>query len=259
MEWLYTLTGLGVGFIVGLTGVGGGALMTPLLVLGFGVSPTVAVGTDLLYASITKSAGVWVHGRRGTVNWKIVGLLAAGSLPAALVTIGVLKLFAVDTARLQGLITGALGVALILTALALLFKDRLITSVTQGRIAFSSMHRWRAPTTILVGVVLGVLVTLTSVGAGALGAVLLFLLYPRLPAAHIVGTDLAHAVPLTAIAGLGHFYYLGTVDMTLLASLLLGSLPGVWFGAHIGSAIPERVLRPILGAMLVLLGVKLIW
>jgi len=259
MEWLYTLTGFGVGFVVGLTGVGGGALMTPLLVLGFGVSPSVAVGTDLLYAAVTKSVGVWVHGRKGTVNWKIVGLLAAGSLPAALAMIGMLKLLVADTTRPQVLITDALGVALILTALALLFKDRLITSVARGRIASSGMHRWQAPTTILAGVVLGALVTLTSVGAGALGAVLLFLLYPRLPAAHIVGTDLAHAVPLTAIAGLGHAYYLGTVDVRLLASLLLGSLPGVWFGAHIGSAIPERVLRPILGGMLALIGVKLIW
>ncbi|ARU31783.1 hypothetical protein CAP31_08885 [Sulfuriferula sp. AH1] len=258
MEWFYTLAGLGVGFLVGLTGVGGGALMTPLLVLGFGVSPSVAVGTDLLYASITKSVGVWVHGRKETVNWKIVGLLAAGSLPAALVTIAILKLFIMDIVRLQGLITSALGMMLILTALALLFKDRLIASVVQGRIALSSMRRWRAIITILIGVALGVLVTLTSVGAGALGAVLLFLLYPRLPTAHIVGTDLAHAVPLTAIAGLGHFYYLGTVDVTVLASLLLGSLPGVWLGAHVGTAIPEKVLRPILGAMLILLGIKLI-
>lgn len=258
MEWFYTLAGLGVGFLVGLTGVGGGALMTPLLVLGFGVSPSVAVGTDLLYASITKSVGVWVHGRKETVNWKIVGLLAAGSLPAALVTIAILKLFIMDIVRLQGLITSALGMTLILTALALFFKDRLIASVVQGRIALTSMRRWRALITILVGVVLGILVTLTSVGAGALGAVLLFLLYPRLPTAHIVGTDLAHAVPLTAIAGLGHFYYLGTVDATMLVSLLLGSLPGVWLGAHVGTAIPERVLRPILGAMLILLGIKLI-
>ncbi|MCL4471298.1 MAG: sulfite exporter TauE/SafE family protein [Gammaproteobacteria bacterium] len=258
MEWMYTLAGLGVGFAVGMTGVGGGALMTPLLVLGFGVSPSVAVGTDLLYAAITKSVGVWVHGRKGTVNWKIVGLLAAGSLPAALVTIGMLKLLAADTSRLQGLITDALGVALILTALALLFKDRLITSMAQGRIASSGMHRWRAPTTILAGVVLGALVTLTSVGAGALGAVVLFLLYPRLPAAHIVGTDLAYAVPLVTIAGLGHFYFLGTVDVPLLGSLLLGSLPGIWLGSHIGTAIPERVLRPILGGMLAFIGVKLI-
>ena len=258
MEWFYTLAGLGVGFLVGLTGVGGGALMTPLMVLGFGVLPSVAVGTDLLYASITKSVGVWVHGRKETVNWKIVGLLAAGSLPAALVTIAILKLFIMDIVRLQGLITSALGMMLILTALALFFKDRLIASVVQGRIALTSMRRWRALITILVGVVLGILVTLTSVGAGALGAVLLFLLYPRLPTVHIVGTDLAHAVPLTAIAGLGHFYYLGTVDVTVLASLLLGSLPGVWLGAHVGTAIPERVLRPILGAMLILLGVKLI-
>ncbi|PWB58073.1 MAG: hypothetical protein C3F18_03075 [Nitrosomonadales bacterium] len=260
MDWMHTAAGLGVGFIVGLTGVGGGALMTPLLVLFFGVAPAIAVGTDLLYAAITKLGGVWVHGRRGSVDWKITGLLALGSLPAALTAIVLLKTFAVNTRHFEAVITGTLGGALILTALALLFKERLRNFARRNGHAIktgSGMKRIGAAT-IATGAALGVLVTISSIGAGALGAVALFFLYPRLSTVQIVGTDLAHAVPLTAVAGLGHFY-LGTVDAALLLSLLSGSLPGIYLGSHLGARIPEHVLRPVLAGMLILIGGRLVW
>lgn len=260
MDWMYTVAGLGVGFIVGLTGMGGGALMTPLLVLFFGVAPSVAVGTDLLYAAITKTGGVWVHGRRGSVEWKIAGLLALGSVPAALATIGLLKVFAVNTSHFESVITTALGVALLLTALALLFKERLRNYARRNAPATQTDQdsKWLNAATIATGAVLGVVVTVTSIGAGAMGAVALFFLYPRLSAVRIVGTDLAHAVPLTAVAGMGHFY-LGTVDVALLLSLLLGSLPGIYLGSHLGTRVPEHVLRPVLAGMLILIGGRLVW
>lgn len=259
MEWAYTLSGLIVGFIVGMTGVGGGSLMTPLLVLGFGVSPATAVGTDLLYASITKIGGGWVHGRRGTVEWKVIGLLAAGSVPAALITVWMLKLIGVDDKSFANVITATLGVALILTALALIFKERLQRLGLKREAPSAGVQgHWLVAATVATGAVLGVLVTVSSVGAGALGAAALFFLYPRLTTVKIVGTDIVHAVPLTAVAGLGHAS-LGTVDFSLLGSLLLGSLPGIWLGSHVAGNIPERILRPVLAVMLAGIGGKLVW
>lgn len=259
MEWGYTLSGLLVGFIVGLTGVGGGSLMTPLLILGFGISPATAVGTDLLYASLTKAGGVWVHGRRGTVDWKLVRRLATGSLPAALLTVLGLNALGVENQVFSGLITSTLGVALILTALALFFRYQL---AHLGKSRFSFLAVWRdrhiVTATIATGAVLGILVTITSVGAGALGMVALIVLYPRSPTINLVGSDIAHAVPLTLIAGIGHAY-LGTVDFGLLGSLLLGSLPGIYLGSHIGGRIPERILRPALATILVIIGGRLMW
>jgi uncharacterized protein len=258
MDLAYTVSGFVVGFIVGMTGVGGGSLMTPLLVLVFGISPAVAVGTDLLYAAITKSGGSWVHAKRHTVNWKIAGLLGAGSIPASVITVLALRQLVPDVKELSALITTVLGVALILTAGALLFKEQLRG---YARAKFQ-VPVWSDKTisivTVLVGMVLGVLVTISSVGAGALGAAFLFFLYPRLTAVQIVGTDIVHAVPLTAVAGLGHVA-LGSVDWVLLGSLLLGSLPGIYFGSHLAAKIPERVLRPTLAVMLVLIGGKLVF
>jgi uncharacterized membrane protein YfcA len=256
LDWLYTFSGFLVGFIVGVTGVGGGSLMTPLLVLVFGVAPATPVGTDLLYAALTKLGGSWAHSRRGTVDWKIVKLLATGSLPAALLCMALLHYLAMDEKHLKSLITGVLSVALVLTALALLLKPWLqnLASSTEG-VAYE-LHGHHLPgATILTGAVLGVLVTLSSVGAGALGVVLLLFLYPRIPTAKIVGTDIAHAVPLTLVAGLGHAV-LGTVNFGLLGSLLLGSLPGIYLGSHLGVKIPDRVLRPILATMLMIIGLK---
>jgi hypothetical protein len=258
MDLAYTISGLVVGFIVGLTGVGGGSLMTPLLVLFFGISPAVAVGTDLLYAAITKSGGSWVHARKGHVNWRVALLLAAGSLPASALTIVALKLLALDTEWVSLVIKVTLGFALILTALALLFKERLRD---YARRRWGHRPAWSKRTvsivTVATGIVLGVLVTISSVGAGAVGTAALFFLYPGFSAVHIVGTDIVHAVPLTLIAGLGHAS-LGTVDWMLLGSLLLGSLPGIYLGSHVSVHIPERVLRPTLAGMLVLIGGKLV-
>ena len=256
---MYTLSGFLVGLIVGVTGVGGGSLMTPLLVLFFGVSPATAVGTDLLYASLTKSVGAWVHGRRGTVDWRVVGLLALGSLPSALVTILLLKYLAPDQKTLRGVVTSVLSVALLLTAVVLLFKNQIAKfgRSRDGRV-YELHHRYLPGATIATGVVVGALVTVSSIGAGVLGTVALLFLYPRMPAVKVVGTDIVHAVPLTALAGMGHLA-LGTVDLVLLGSLLLGSLPGIYIGSHLSAKVPEKVLRPILATMLLIIGLKMVF
>ncbi|BCK87193.1 hypothetical protein MIZ01_0964 [Sideroxyarcus emersonii] len=258
MDGLYTVSGFLVGLVVGVTGVGGGSLMTPLLVLFFGIAPATAVGTDLLYASLTKALGGWVHGRNGTVDWKVVGLLSLGSLPAALLTIIGLKLLALDEGALRGLVTGVLSVALLLTAAALLLKDRIRRIARRNDGAVYELHHRHLPAaTVATGFVVGGLVTVSSIGAGVLGTVALLFLYPRMAAAKVVGTDIAHAVPLTAIAGLGHMA-LGTVDFVLLGSLLLGSLPGIYIGSHLSAKVPEKLLRPILATMLLLIGTRLV-
>jgi len=257
MDFAYTIAGFAVGAIVGLTGVGGGSLMTPLLVLMFGIHPSVAVGTDLLYAAITKAGGTLAHGLKGTVDWKITRLLATGSLPAAAITLALIGHFA--PGGIEGaahLIQVALGVALVLTAVALIFRKRIqayAVARSGGRPADPART---ARLTVITGAVLGVLVSISSVGAGALGVTALFFLYPAMPALRIVGSDIAHAVPLTAVAGIGH-WFLGSVDWLLLGSLLVGSLPGIWLGSHISTKVPDRILRPILAAMLVLVGAKL--
>ena len=254
---MYTLSGFLVGLIVGVTGVGGGSLMTPLLVLMFGVSPTTAVGTDLLYASLTKTLGGWVHGRHGTVDWKVVGMLSLGSLPAAVVTVALLKYLELDEKTLSGLVSSVLSVALLLTAAALLFKGRIRKfAQRRGGTDYGLHHRHLHAATIVTGIVVGALVTISSVGAGVLGTVALLFLYPRMPAVKVVGTDIVHAVPLTAVAGMGHLS-LGTVDIVLLGSLLLGSLPGIYIGSHLSSKLPEGILRPVLAIMLLVIGTRM--
>ncbi|WP_312932070.1 sulfite exporter TauE/SafE family protein [Pseudomonas sp.] len=252
----FTIAGLIVGFIVGMTGVGGGSLMTPIL-LWFGINPATAVGTDLLYAAITKASGVWVHGRNKNIDWKITGWLSLGSVPAAALTLWFLSTLHADTSALNAMIKQGLAVVLILTAFAILFKSRLQ--------AFASRHagdhyhlsdRTLNLLTVITGVVLGVMVTLTSIGAGALGTVALFLLYPFLVTRRLVGTEIAHAVPLTLVAGLGHAS-MGNMDWSLLGYLLLGSLPGIYLGSHLTGRISDAVLRPCLAAMLLLIGCKL--
>ncbi|MEQ1532209.1 MAG: sulfite exporter TauE/SafE family protein [Sideroxydans sp.] len=259
MDWLYTLSGFLVGLIVGVTGVGGGSLMTPLLVLFFGVSPATAVGTDLLYASITKSMGGWVHAAKGSVDWKVVKLLALGSIPAAIITITLLKVLALEEKTLRGLVTSVLSVALLATAAALLLKDwiKKIARRDDGTV-YEIHHRHLPAATVITGVVVGALVTISSIGAGVLGTVAILFLYPRLPAVKVVGTDIVHAVPLTAVAGLGHMA-LGTVDFVLLGSLLLGSLPGIYIGSHLSAKVPEKVLRPLLATMLLIIGLKMVF
>lgn len=260
MDYGYTLSGFLVGILVGITGVGGGSLMTPLLVFLFQFNPAVAVGTDLLFASITKVTGTLVHhNKHQSVDWKIVRQLAYGSLPAAIFTILVLRYFNQNSKDISGVISHTLGVALILTSIAVLIRaylqrhaPPLENESTIGRFGTKQL-----PVTILTGFILGVLVTLSSVGAGALGTVALFYLYPRIPTVKIVGTDLAHAIPLTAIAGLGHLS-MGNVNFTLLGSLLLGSVPGIWIGSHFSAKIPEKILRPILASVLLLIGLKFV-
>lgn len=258
MDWLYTVSGFAVGLIVGITGIGGGSLMTPLLVLFFGVSPATAVGTDLLYASLTKTVGGWVHGRNGTVDWKVVGLLSLGSFPAALVTIALLKYLALDEKTLRSLVTNVLSVALLATAMALLLKDwiKKLARRKDGTV-YELHHRYLPGATIVTGVIVGALVTISSIGAGVLGTVALLFLYPRMSAVKVVGTDIVHAVPLTAVAGMGHMA-LGTVDLVLLASLLIGSLPGIYIGSHLSAKVPEKVLRPVLAIMLLIIGIKMV-
>jgi uncharacterized membrane protein YfcA len=259
VDWLYTVSGFLVGLIVGVTGVGGGSLMTPLLVLVFGVSPATAVGTDLLYASLTKSLGGWVHSRKGSVDWKVVGLLSLGSFPAAIITITLLKYLALDEKTLRSLVTSVLSVALLATATALLSKD-LIKKLArrQDGTVYELHHRYLPAATITTGMVVGALVTLSSIGAGVLGTVALLFLYPRMASVKVVGTDIVHAIPLTAVAGLGHMA-LGTVNFVLLGSLLLGSFPGIYIGSHLSAKVPEKVLRPILATMLLIIGLKMVF
>jgi uncharacterized protein len=257
MDWLYPLSGLLVGLIVGLTGVGGGSLMTPLLVLAFGISPATAVGTDLLYAALTKAGGTIAHQRKSNINWRIVGLLGAGSIPASIITVFVLHSLGTQSKAFNTVITTTLGVALILTALSIILRGMFQKDVSRTFAAAISISRQTAINTIIVGLLLGVMVTVSSVGAGALGTLALFLLYPRLSTRQVVGTDIAHAVPLTLIGGLGHAA-LGTVDFALLGSLLLGSLPGIWLGSHLSTHIPERVLRSFLATMLLIIGGKFV-
>lgn len=251
---LYVLSGALVGTLVGLTGVGGGSLMTPLLILAFGFHPASAVGTDLLFASATKAVGTGVHAAGRTIDWRIVRRMALGSVPATLLTVAVSRVVHLDGANAAHLVSVALGAALVLTAVSLFFRDRLARFAQRA-----GAERGPAPTaalTVALGAVLGVLITLTSVGAGALGVTLLVFLYPRLPIARIVGSDIVHAVPLTFIAGMAHWWS-GNVDLILLASLLLGSVPGIIVGSILTPRLPERALRPILATVLILVGVKL--
>ena len=252
VDWHYALSGLLVGALVGLTGVGGGSLMTPLLVLLFGVAPLTAVGTDLLYAAVTKAGGACIHARNRTVDWHVVRRLATGSLPAAAATLAVLS--RTGSPPQHALVTTVLGVALVLTASSLLFRRMLLERLAPRMEALDEGRR--AILTVLLGFALGILVALTSVGAGALGGTVLLLLYPRAPLVRIVGADIAHAVPLTLVAGLGH-WALGSVDFAVLGSLLVGSLPGIAVASHLARRAPDRVLRPILAVTLAVVGVRL--
>ena len=254
MDWLAVISGFGVGAIVGITGVGGGSLMTPLLISVFKLNPAVAIGTDLWFAAVTKSGGAWAHHRLGHVDYRITGLLLAGSIPATLATVALMHLTGI-TRGWASTLTFSLGVALLLTAITVAFKH-------QWHALGLRLERWlparrQAALTVVAGVVLGVLVSLSSIGAGAVGVTVILLLYPRLPTHRLVGTDIAHAVPLTLVAGIGHAT-LGHVDWTLLSSLLIGSLPGIWLGATLTKALPEALIRTLLCLSLVTAGLKVI-
>lgn len=257
LQWAFIISGFAVGFIVGMTGVGGGSLMTPIL-LYFGIAPSTAVGTDLLYAAITKSGGVVVHHRKRNIDWRITGFLAMGSLPASVLTLLVLHLVGFEGKSVNTFIKMALGITIVFTAIAILAKDYLLAWSRRRDAIFTRMtEEQRKHATVIVGAVMGVLVTVTSIGAGVLGTVSLFLIYTSLPVARLVGTEIAHAVPLTLVAGLGHAG-LGNLDWSLLLNLLLGSLPGIYIGSHLPTAVPEKVLRPVLATVMILVGTKLL-
>ena len=252
---LLSLSGFVVGVLVGQTGVGGGSLMTPLLVLLFGIHPATAVGTDLLYAAATKTVGTMAHGVSGTVNWRITGLLAAGSVPAAILTLLAMSRFDTLGSGSARLLTTALGVALVLTGMALMAR-RYVLAIGARRMDGISDRRI-AQITVITGVALGIVVTLSSVGAGAIGMTVLVMLYRRVPLPILVGSDIAHAVPLTLIAGLGH-WIVGSVDWHLLVTLLLGSVPGIILGTLLAVRLPDWFLRPLLAITLLMVGGKLL-
>ena len=251
----YSLSGFVVGILVGMTGVGGGSLMTPILILLFGFYPTTAVGTDLLFATVTKTVGTSVHRAKGTVDWRIVGLLASGSIPAAILTLIVLAWIGTPSPQISRVITTVLGVALLITAVAVLFRTR-ITDWAHRRGAVADSRR-AATGTVILGLILGAAVTLSSVGAGAIGVTALVILYPNLPTSRIVGTDIAHAVPLTLVSGLGHLL-LGSVHLGLLGALLLGSIPGVVIGSLALARTDDRLIRFVLAAVLLVVTVRLL-
>jgi uncharacterized membrane protein YfcA len=252
------VAGLTVGFIVGLTGVGGGSLMTPIL-LYFGIPPTTAVGTDLLYAAVTKTGGIFVHHKKNNINWKITGWLALGSVPAALLTLWILDAMKTDTSAMNATIKYSLGWALLFTSVAILFKNKIMTfSQKHSGDKFHTESKTQNALTLLIGIMLGAVVTLTSIGAGALGTVTLFFLYPLLPTPKLVGTEIAHAVPLTLVAGLGHAS-MGNLDFELLGQLLIGSLPGIYFGSLLSGKVPDALLRNAIAIMLFLVGYKLVF
>ena len=259
-EYAFVLAGFFVGLVVGLTGVGGGSLMTPLLIFGFGIKPHLAIGTDLLFAAFTKMGGTVSLARSRLVDWRIVGQVAAGSIPASLVTLYVLENVGPANPAVQSIMTTTLGAALLLTAVATLYKAvrgkavpvQIATELLEQ--ATTARH-WSLP--VLFGAIIGTLVTLTSVGAGAIGVTVLMMLYPALPLPRIVAADIAHAVPLTLVAGLGHAS-IGSVDWPLLVKLLAGSLPGIWLGTYLMHKTPDRVIRALLSVLLAYAGVKLI-
>lgn len=256
MDIAYSIAGFAVGAIVGLTGVGGGSLMTPLLVLVFGVPAVTAVGTDLLYAGITKAGGAAAHSLRGNVDWKIAGRLACGSVPGAGLALGALAWWPAASKASGAIVSTALGVMLVLTALALAFRTPLAAwARAQGERSVFASHR--TTVTVVTGFLIGVAVTLSSVGAGAVGVTALALLYPALATVRIVGTDIAHAIPIALVAGLGHAA-LGNVNWVLLATLLAGSIPGIILGSHLATRLPERFVRHSLVAILLLVGGRLV-
>ncbi len=254
----FIVAGLVVGFIVGMTGVGGGSLMTPIL-LWFGIPPTTAVGTDLLYAAFTKMGGVFVHHKKNNINWTITGWLSLGSVPAALMTLWILHSIKTDITTINSVIKYGLGWALIVTSVAVLFKKKLLViSQKHAGDKFHTQSNTQNALTVVIGILLGATVTLTSIGAGALGTVTLFFLYPLLPTTKLVGTEIAHAVPLTFVAGLGHAT-MGNLDFGLLGQLLIGSLPGIYLGSMLSGKVPDLFLRNAIAIMLFSVGFKLVY
>lgn len=257
---IYIALGFLVGIIVGLTGVGGGSLMTPMLIFIFHVKPALAIGTDLLFAAITKAFGIVKHQQHGNINWRITGLLTLGSFPTALLTLLWLHQANINSDAINAKMKVTLGIMLFLTALAILLTQvlRKRRGPTKEELSLSDkVSTRRQLLTVLLGMVLGFVVTFSSVGAGAIGMVALYALYSHSPAVRLVGSDIAHAVPLTLIAGLGHAS-LGSVDYELLTALLIGSIPGIWLGSHLSSKFSDKLLRILLCLILFISAYKLL-
>jgi len=254
LQPIYAMAAFAVGVLVGLTGIGGGSLMTPILILLFGIHPATAVGTDLLHAAVTKTAGSLVHGRSRTIEWQVVRRLAAGSIPTTFITIAALSAVDINGAAARDFINAVLALALAISAALLVFRDRIVARYSARLAALTD--RRVAAITVAVGAAIGALVSISSVGAGAIGATALVLLYPKLPAARIVGSDIAHAVPLTLAAGIGH-WFLGSIDFAVFASLIIGSVPGILLGSYAAARVPDRALRLVLAVTLLAVATKL--
>jgi uncharacterized protein len=249
---LYVLSGFFVGVLVGMTGIGGGSLMTPILILLFGVHPATAVGTDLLFASLTKVVGVVVHGAARNIDWRLVILLAFGSVPATIASVFVLSTLDIHASTGSRTLTLSLAVVLVLTSLFLFCAGKI-----RERLVSKLDRQTGLLLTPVLGALMAVLVSFTSVGAGAIGVTMLVLLYPKMPFARIVGSDIAHAVPLTFVAGMGH-WFLGSIDWPLLLTLLLGSLPGIIAGSYLAKHAPDATGRKVLALVLLAVGIKLL-
>lgn len=258
----FILAGMLVGFCVGITGVGGGSLMTPILISLFRIEPHIAIGTDLLYAAISKFCGSMVHAKKLNIVWPIVLWLAVGSIPASFATTWVLEHYLSQSTHYKAVLTMVLGFMLTLTGVSIIFRSRIekffnrfrSKDVTQTENEQLAIHHKRLYI-IIMGIILGVFVTLSSVGAGAFGIMALVIMFPNLPMIRIIGSDVVHAVLLTLVAGLGHMSA-GNVDFTLLMWLLVGSIPAIIVGTLISSRMPERLIRKILGITLFALGVN---
>lgn len=261
MDVYIILAGVLVGFCVGVTGVGAGSLMTPILILLLKIEPHIAIGTDLLYAAISKFFGGLVHIKKKHVEWSIVLWLALGSVPASIFTNFVLVHYFGGANNFKNILTFALGFMLLITGLSVIFRTQLENLFERYRQTDKNMSKHvPVPTGSLLamGLLLGILVTLSSVGAGAFGVMALVLMFPQLPMIRIIGSDVTHAVLLTLIAGMGHLFT-GNVDFHLLAFLLLGAIPAIIIGTHVSSQLPEKKIRPILGATLFLIGLNFLF
>ena len=257
MDWFLVLGGLGVGFVVGLTGMGGGALMTPMLVIFFGIDPVTAVSSDLVVSLVMKPFGAGVHAREGTVNYELVKWLCLGSIPSAFA--GVLLLNALGGDNVSKTVKLYLGIALLMAASSMVIRHEINRRRGTHVAAAGAQHALvvRPIPTLCIGIVGGLIVGMTSVGSGSLIIVLLLLLYPSLAAGQLVGTDLVQAVPLVGAAALGHFFF-GDVKFGLAGALMLGAIPGVLIGARISSRAPDHIIRPILVVVLIASGAKLL-
>lgn len=258
----FIFAGMLVGFCVGITGVGGGSLMTPMLISLFKIEPHIAIGTDLIYASISKFCGSLVHAKKLNVVWPLVLWLAVGSLPASFATHWVLEHYLSQSSEYKKVLTTVLGFMLTLTGVSIIFRAQIEKFFNRFRAQNNNEEELsftpkRVTYIIIMGIVLGVFVTLSSVGAGAFGVMALILLFPNLPMIRIIGSDVAHAVLLTFVAGMAHMSS-GNVDFHLLAYLLIGSIPAIIVGTLISSKMPERMIRKILGITLFLLGINFI-